>query len=269
MSFVKRHPMVCFFVLTFALSWAPLPWGTFFAPGPLVAAVVIVLLTQGLKGLRALGSRLIRWRVRWVWYVLALGVPFAVNGLTAGLNMGLGAAAPEVNPLTPWYGIALAFALNAVNPLDGPWGEEPGYRGFALPWLQGHGRSPLAATAILAVLVPIWHLPLYFIPQFGLKPFQFITTVAVTFWLCWLFNRASGSVLIVVLAHAMEGSVRIRDLWPSGIDATRSLWINLAMWCLVAICVLVIDRRFWISKAPDHARIDEEEPQERPTVATA
>jgi hypothetical protein len=38
----------------------PIP---FFTGGPLLAALIVIPLTQGLSGLRALGSRMIRWRV--------------------------------------------------------------------------------------------------------------------------------------------------------------------------------------------------------------
>ncbi|HEX2288431.1 MAG TPA: hypothetical protein VHH31_06720, partial [Gaiellaceae bacterium] len=34
---IKRHPLVAFFVLAFALTWAPTPFGIFMAAGPLVA----------------------------------------------------------------------------------------------------------------------------------------------------------------------------------------------------------------------------------------
>jgi hypothetical protein len=38
-----------------------------------------VSLTEGVAGLKAMGSRLIRWRVSWIWYALALAVPLAVT----------------------------------------------------------------------------------------------------------------------------------------------------------------------------------------------
>ncbi len=59
--------------------------------------------------------------------------------------------------------------------------EEPSFRGFAQPELQ-KGRSRLAATAIMAVLVTGWHLPLFFMPVFEAHPIGILTTMAVTFW---------------------------------------------------------------------------------------
>ena len=75
MSVVRRHPVITFFLLACVLSWGAIPWQSFFAPGVLVAALLVVSLTEGLAGLKAMGSRLIRWRVSWVWSVLALGIP--------------------------------------------------------------------------------------------------------------------------------------------------------------------------------------------------
>ena len=69
-----------------------------------------------------------------------------------------GAPAPVLAQLA-WASIALIAAIRFVNPLDGPLGEEPGWRGYALPELQA-GRSPLAARPVSAALVALWHLPL-------------------------------------------------------------------------------------------------------------
>jgi hypothetical protein len=44
----------------YAVGVWPIP---FFTGGPLLAALIVIPLTQGLSGLRALGSRMIRWRV--------------------------------------------------------------------------------------------------------------------------------------------------------------------------------------------------------------
>jgi hypothetical protein len=37
----------------------------------LIVALIVVSVTEGVVGLRAMGSRLIRWRLSWVWYALA------------------------------------------------------------------------------------------------------------------------------------------------------------------------------------------------------
>ncbi len=42
-----------FFVLAYALTWGATPWNGFFAPGVLLAALIVVTLTEGLSGLKA------------------------------------------------------------------------------------------------------------------------------------------------------------------------------------------------------------------------
>jgi hypothetical protein len=83
MSVIRRHPVVPF-LLAYALSWAAIPWQSFFAPGVLVAALVVMFLTEGVAGLRAIGSRLVRWRVSWVWNVLALALSLSASWHRSG-----------------------------------------------------------------------------------------------------------------------------------------------------------------------------------------
>ena len=246
-SLMRRHRVACFFVLAYFLAWGAIPWNSFFTPGALIAAVVVVLLTEGPRGLVNLGSRLIRWRVSWVWYALAIGVPLAVHLASMSSNAALGASAPSLTLLTPWYGLPLAIALHAVSPIGGPLMEEPSFRGFAQPELE-RGRSRLAATATMAVLVAGWHLPLFFMPVFEAPPIGFVTTVALTFWYAWLLDHASGSVLITLIAHGAEGAVETNNLWVPGAELDRLNYVYATVWCLVALGLLVLDRRFWTSR---------------------
>jgi uncharacterized protein len=241
LNVVKRHPIITFFVLAYALAWGFVPFGSFGAFAPLVAALIVIPLTQGLSGLRELGSRIIRWRVRWYWYALALGLPLAVHLATAGLNAATGAGVPSLT-FTSLSTFLLVFAVRLVNPTDGPLGENPGWQGFALPGLQGFGYSPLLATMILAPLVAGWHLPLFFMEEGGLQPSVLVgglvATVAVTFWYNWLFNRTGGSVLLVILAHDLEGSIQ-----------TEIGWIYMGVWCAVAVGLVVFDWKAWRAPA--------------------
>jgi len=246
-SVVRRHPIITFFVLSYALAWMLVPFGSFGAYGPLVAALVVVPVTQGWAGLKELGLRIIRWRVRWYWYAVALGVPLAVHLAVVGLNVAAGAGVPSLTfaSLTTFL---MVFAIRLVNPTDGPLGENPGWQGFAFPGLQGSGYSPLLATAIVAPLVSLWHLPLFFWEPGGLRPSilvgGLVTTVAATFFYNWLFNRTGGSVLQVILAHDLEGSIQ-----------TEIGWIYMGVWCVVAIGLVVFDWKAWRGPAPTEATI--------------
>jgi len=244
MSLLRRHPVVTFFLLAYALTWAAIPWHSFFAPGVLIAALAVVFLTEGVAGLRTMGARLIRWRVSWVWYALALGVPLGVKFATIGLNTALGAPVPDIAEFHVWYAIPMAIGINIVSPLNAQLMEEPSFRGWAQPKLQST-RTPFAATVLMAIGVTIWHVPFFLMPQFGSSPIEATATVAVTFWYAWLFNHASGSSLLTLIAHATEGTIETSTLWQSGADTTRMTWLYCLVWCLVAIGLLVFDRRLW------------------------
>jgi len=239
LSLVKRHPIITFFVLTYVLAWAPLPFGSFGGFAPLVAALIVIPTSQGLSGLKELGLRMIRWRVRWYWYVAAIGLPLAVHLSTMGLNVAAGVGIPPQG-FTSVTTLLLVFAVRLINPLDGPMGEEPGWRGFALPGLQGVGYSPLLATVVLAVLITGWHLPLFFMGgglPMSIVVTSILTTVAVTFWYTWIFNHTGGSVLLVIVAHSVEGSIQAEG------------WVYMGVWLALAIGLVVFDWKAWLGPA--------------------
>src|SRR3712207_3350662 len=99
LSVVRRHPIITFFVLSYAISWAFLPIESvgFLPSGPLFAALIVIPITQGWAGLKMLGLRIIRWRVRWYWYAAAIGVPLAVHLAVVGLNVAAGAGVPSLS----------------------------------------------------------------------------------------------------------------------------------------------------------------------------
>lgn len=252
---VRAHRVLVFFTLAYVLAWGALPWRSFFAPGALIAALVVAFTADGPDGLRQIGRRLVRWRVGRRWYALALGVPLSVAAATLGLTVVTGAPAPEPDRFGVWFGVPLAIGLAMVNPLNGPLSEEPSFRGYALPLLRR--RTPLAAAAVLAVLVTGWHAPLFVLDTFGLRPYEAVTTVAVTFWYVWLFD-ATGSSFITLIAHAAEGSVDVDGLYPAGsAHGTRAVVANLLLWCAVAVTLLVVHRRYWTGpRRPEPARAD-------------
>jgi hypothetical protein len=135
----------------------------------------------------------------------------------------------------------LLFAVRLINPTEGPLGEHPGWQGFAQPALQAD-RSPLLTAMILAVLVAGWHLPLFFMEEGGLQPpilvGGLVTTMAVTFWYTWLFNHTGGSLLLVIVAHDLEGTIQAGG------------WIYMGVWLAVAIGLVVLDWRSWRGPAP-------------------
>lgn len=253
MSWIKKHPLVSFFVLAFALSWwywplyvagialLPVP---FFPPGVFLAALIVIAASQGRSGLRELGSRMIRWRVNWRWYAAALGIPLATALAAVALNLGLGAPVQSLSKLASLAMFPLLLPLRLINPVNGPLAEEPGWRGFALPHLQV-SRSPLASTMILALLVALWHLPIVATGLF--PPIFLLGAFGVQFWYSWLFNHTEGSVLMTMLMHAAEGTFSLLGVATvfEGTDFTRAFSLYVLTTCGVSICLVVFDRQAW------------------------
>ena len=122
-------------------------------------------------------------------------------------------------------------------------GEEPGWRGFALPRLQ-KTHSPLVASLILAPIWALWHLPLMgnefpvaIIPAF------LISLLGGTLIQTWLFNRSKGSVFAQMLFHATVNTVGAGLLFPlmKG-SALVSFWYVYALlWLAAAGLVTVLN----------------------------
>ena len=209
-----------------------------------------VAVAEGRAGVRDLGARMVGWRVPWYWYAVAIGLPLLVRFGSVLVNTGAGGApAPEWTGLA-WTSFAMAFLVRLVNRMDGPLGEEPGWRGFAVPRLQA-GRSPLATALILGVLVAGWHLPLVLVGDIG--PVGLVTTFSITIVYVWLFNRTSGSVLLTLLFHAAQGTPTMADLGLVGAHLDRQEFIECVVWSIVAAGVLVLNRSAWRASSPSPA----------------
>ena len=265
-SVVKRHPIITFFVLAYTFSWLPWVLGTlvpasrpfvlypFLGSGPLLAALVVIPITQGRAGLRAWAARLLKWRVGWHWYAVAIGIPLAVGLAAAMLNVVFGApglslaqimtANGDAQGLNGMLGIGpvlsliVVFALRLINPSDGPLGEEPGWRGVALPGLQAT-RSPLAAALMVGLLAVGWHLPIIFVG--AASPFELLAPFSLGIVSSWVYNRTGGSLLLSLMLHAADGMIQIERLGFVGADAERMIWLYSGLWCAMAIGVVILD----------------------------
>src|SRR5215213_5372518 len=246
MPLVRRHPRIAFFVLAYVLSWWPAILYTLdLSPqpivgfGPFLAALAVLAMTSGKSGVGGLLRRMVRWRVAALWYAVALLVPVAIALAATVLNVLLGAQAPSSAELGGWTSLFSTFALLLLIPgIGGAW-EEPGWRGYALPRLQV-GRSALFASPILWVGLVVWHLPLMIVGEIPWSEIVFLLGFVIVF--NWVFNNAHGSVLILMLMHAMNNTFSGSFIGPmfSGADSVRSAWLVAGLWCAVALVVVVV-----------------------------
>ena len=247
MSVVRRHPLIAFFLLAYAFSWWPWPlYALGLSPSPIVgfgpffAAVVVLALGGGKAAVMSLLRRIVRWRVAWLWYAVALLLPVAIALGATVLNVLLGARPPSSAELEAWPNLIPTYFLLLLIPgIGGAW-EEPGWRGYALPKLQ-IGRSALVASLILGVVWAFWHLPLM---VYGVIPWSDLAYVSVqSVVYAWLFNNTGGSVLLVMLFHTMNNVISggFFHAMFSGADWVRMGWLLVALWCAVAVIVVVVN----------------------------
>ena len=89
-------------------------------------------------------------------------------------------------------------------------GEEVGWRGFALPRLQNKSNA-LTASIVLTLFWTLWHSPLFFY-----RPGY--TTMDWTGILGWVFSLLTGSILLTWLYNSSRASILICAVFHSTID---------------------------------------------------
>lgn len=223
---IQKWPVISYFILTFALSWAaaalvvgpggfPLTWDRFERLGPALyaaillgpsgASVALTWVLEGREGLRALLGRLRKGRGgAWV-YAIAL-LPAAVM-TTAFLILSWASPAFGPAPVTADDKWATMLLGAGVSLLFGFF-EELGWSGFAVPRLRAsHGA--VATAIIVGVAWGAWHFPLFWEADSFKAPLPFAILVTRLFsWLpgfrllmVWLYDR-SASLVVPMLMHA-------------------------------------------------------------------
>jgi uncharacterized protein len=183
-------------------------------------------------------SRIVRWRVGAKNYAIVFLTPILICLVAAGITVLVAGPRPSALTIEKLREVPERFLF--VFLFIGL-GEEPGWRGFALPELQKK-HSPLIASLILAPVWAVWHLPLVgnefpwpIVPAFLLSLF------GATFMLTWLFNRTNGSVLLPMLFHATVNSVGAGLIFPlfTG-PALITLWyIYGVIWLSLGLATLL------------------------------
>jgi membrane protease YdiL (CAAX protease family) len=247
-----ERPLSAFFVLAYAiawLAWAPLYlsqaglgllpfkaslWYTL--PGsyaPLLAAVLVRWLgSHGFgiprfRPLYALGGYLLGAALIALGFILLPGL-----WLTRGTLTGVDWAAFSLYPA------AIARAVVMAGPI----GEEPGWRGFALPRMEAR-LGQLRAWIILGLLWAGWHLPLFLVPQWNARPIWIyaLLVMAFAFVINLGFNVSRRSVIVAILLHATfnaSSAVLGGFLGDASLDLSTPPDIVIAV-CLGAVAMIV------------------------------
>jgi membrane protease YdiL (CAAX protease family) len=260
---LKRHQLVAFFAITFAITWGG--WFLLLALqsgvlpfkldseslganlmfrlsgwGPTIAAIVLTALLSGKAGLREFFSRIVRWRVGLQWYAVALFSLVVIALAVMALYTMLIGPLPANPYITAWYSPILLF-VPAVLISVGLAGisEEPGWRGYALPRLLSRHNALLAAV-LLGLIWGLWHMPIYILDADG--PLNFLLLMlqapALSIFITWVYLHTKRSTLVSILFHGAIDGTWVLFLNNSNLVQVNVL-ITVVMWVAVAV-VLVI-----------------------------
>jgi membrane protease YdiL (CAAX protease family) len=253
-SWIKRHAVVSYFALTFAISWLgalvvvvpkllrgePVPKfsGILMFPvmllGPVVSGILLTRVVDGSGGLRDLFLRIRKIRVESQWYAVLLIPPAAILIVLFCLKA---LVSPAFAPNRFFVGVSFGIVAGFF--------EEIGWTGFAFPRMARTGNALTAAVA-LGVLWGIWHMPV--IDYLGtatphgaywLRYFLAFTAsmTAMRVLIGWIYANTK-SVLLAQLMHASSTGSLVA-LSPGGVTAAQeAMWYALyagALWLIVAI----------------------------------
>jgi membrane protease YdiL (CAAX protease family) len=267
-TLLARHPLRSYFTIAYMGAWIPLavpvlaqnglgvlPFtvsdiafvllfilATF--AGPTMGALVVTAATEGRPGLRRFLRRYVQVRFGIRWYLVAL-FGFPLLGLFAA-SVYLGAA-PFVTALTQWSAIFTTYLPAVLAMMIIPaLGEEPGWRGFALPRLE-QLYGPLVGSLVLGLLHGVWHLPVFLLitGPAAMGPFSaghfvwntFMIMSVTVLW-TWVFNNARGSIFAAILLHAaFNAAGALMRQWFPAFPASAN---SLGDYLIVASAVLVV-----------------------------
>jgi pimeloyl-ACP methyl ester carboxylesterase/membrane protease YdiL (CAAX protease family) len=262
----RRHPLLAYYTLTFALSWGGFVllvgpaslvstnWqaeGKFLSAvmamlgGPSIAGLLLTGVVDGRDGYRDLLLRLRKWRVAVRWYVVAIvPAPIAAAGVLFALSMTF--------PLFT-AGDRVAVALGGLGAAATTILEEIGWTGFVVPRMRRRHSVPMTGL-IVGVLWGVWHfLQQVFVSGTyagGIPWFTFLmlsvfaavaNLTAYRILMVWVYDR-TGSLLVTTLMHGMLTASTIFWFAPIATGALflADVWLMaVVMWLLVGAVAAV------------------------------
>ena len=259
MSFLKSRPLSSYFLLAYVFTWAiEIPmlltargiWDIQFPHalealagfGPFAAAALVLYVTEGSAAVSKLIASLGKWRVPVPWLLFTILSPFVI--LLAALAM-TGESDKLFSGTLSRELVAAGkmFELVILGGILRGIGEEPGWRGYALPMLRSRS-GPLLATLALFPIWWLWHLPSFLMrPDFG--PLQFVLfglgILSAAVWSTQMYD-ATRSVLMIAAWHALINICR----GYAGAASPAAFMAFAQLVLLVAIVIVV----YWLVRRP-------------------
>ena len=222
--------------------------------GPTLAALcMLVIEPRPLSALKAWAKSLIQIKSHpLVWALALLLLP--VCGLLTVFLTGT-RPAPDQEAVLVYITLLVAplNGLFAVFVGAGALGEEPGWRGYALPRLLNR-FGPLASSLVLGAVWTLWHWPMMLIPEWrgGGLPLQvFVPMYAVVvcllaYMMTRLFQWSRGNTLMAIWFHGIVNSVMplmASDVWDLGeMTPLQESALTIAPLLLASLIIWVLGR---------------------------
>ncbi len=184
---------------------------------PSSISILLTALTLGKSGLGELFKRTIDIRLGLRWHCFALLLmPFVLvtayllSYFIADLKFN-SLLAPIIFPKIWTVFLLIVYFII----MQGPLGEELGWRGYALPRLLSI-MSPMSSSIVLGLVWSVWHLPKFFMEDtiqhsitlaygIGVALIGYtIYTILLTITMTILFIKTNGSVFGALVFHAMS-----------------------------------------------------------------
>ena len=220
--------LTTYFVLAYATSWTiwfPLYGHIFGIPnlpilpyqhglgglGPMFASILTTWIYFRKDGLKQLLQK--SFQLKPILYLLiAAFAPFLLVIISALIDANLNNSPFQIEKLLtvkefPNFNLATFFFYNLV--FFG-FGEEVGWRGFALPRFQNRNNA-LVAAILLTAFWAIWHWPLFFY-RTG------YTSMGLGGIVGWVLSLLTGSILFTWLFNSTKGSIFICAIFHSTVD---------------------------------------------------
>ena len=253
---IKKFIFPIYLFLAFSISWLGWiiliitdtspgffnPWKLLAAFGPSLAGLFAIAVHSGKEGLQKVWRDLTEFgKTKWTWYLFSLAAPPLIMLAALWIHMALGGAGLDFNDPAEIYRVIPVFLLVLFFSVLG---EEIGWRGFALPWLQER-FSALVSSLILGFIWAVWHLPLFWIPgdfhqQLPLLWFL-IQTMSITILYTWVYNATKGSLLIILLLHAASNTAfGVLPMLPEAASGSlRPAWL-LNILLVISVSLVII-----------------------------
>ncbi|MGA8029266.1 MAG: CPBP family intramembrane glutamic endopeptidase [Bryobacteraceae bacterium] len=196
------HPLIVFFTLAYAFSWVvfglmigfqlPVQFTILATLGPSIAALITQRASSG------------NYRAFRLWTGPRTLIAAAAGGALIIFAYVVLPGVTTADPRKLHWGILFSLGVYDYSTLlAGPLGEEPGWRGYALPRLETL-FGPVRGSAVLALLWAGWHLPLFLVPGWSSAPPWIFALILIGLSMIMTLgaNVSRFSVITAILMHA-------------------------------------------------------------------